>query len=565
MVMARRLLGVVAASAISVTAATSYTGTAPFAYSVTWSPPLLGLNLRGADAGVAGDVFSAGRGFVRSSRAVYTFAVNTLDYKVSLRGYEEKSDEYYDARDKVHERAAKRLLRLCEKNRGFYIKAGQFIASMQQVPKQFVSTLSVLQDKVSFWSFKDMEVVFLEEFGKDVQELFASFNEQPIAAASLAQVHRAVLKDGQEVAVKVQYPGLQEQFSTDIATMAVLSKALAWLFPDYQFEWLVPEFEKGSLKELDFIQEADNAERSAKSFAHKQGVRIPRIFRELSTRRVLTMQFMEGCKVDDISSLEKAGVDPKEVAASLVDIFAEMIFCHGFVHGDPHPGNLLVYRDPSRSGKHNFDIVILDHGLYRDLDEKFRENFCRFWRALVLLDEDEILETGRNLGAGQYARYLPVIFTGRGISSKASFGQGMTPEEQKVMREEVRRFTMGDVSEWLQGLDREFLTVLRTDGLVRSIANRLGASRKERLMAYVKNAVLGLSLQHPGEPSLYEQGFIAYTRAKLDYVHLRFRLEVYELLFAAYKWYGALYRQLAQLYDKLSLGRTKTPISMIAS
>lgn len=394
---------------------------------------------------------------------------------------------------------------------------------------------------------------------------FGSFDEQPIAAASLAQVHRAFLKDGQEVAVKVQYPGLQKQFATDIATMAVLSKALAWLFPDYQFEWLVPEFEKGLLKELDFIQEADNADRTAKSFAHKQGVRIPRIFRELSTSKVLTMEFMEGCKVDDISSLEKAGVDPKQVASLLVDIFAEMIFCHGYVHGDPHPGNILVHRDPSRSGKHNFDIVILDHGLYRDLDEKFRTNFCRLWRALILLDGDEILETGRNLGAGQYARFLPIIFTGRSIESKSSFGQVMSPEEQKVLKEEVRRFTMGDVSEWLQGLDREFLTVLRTDGLVRSIATRLGATRKERLMAYVKNAVTGLALQHPGEPSFYEQGLLAYARAKLDYAHLRLRLEIFEFLFAANKWYGALSRQVAHLYSKLSLSRAKTPIVMVAS
>nr|XP_024393504.1 uncharacterized aarF domain-containing protein kinase 1-like isoform X3 [Physcomitrium patens] len=530
MVTVRRLLGVVAASAISVTAATSYTGTTPYAYPITWNPQLASSKLRLNDSiGPVADVFSAGRGFIRSSRAVYAFAANSLDYKISLRGFDEKSDAYYDARNKVHLRAAKRLLRLCEKNRGFYIKAGQSVASMHQVPKEFVSTLSVLQDKASFWSFKDLEVVFLEEFGKDVKELFEAFDEQPIAAASLAQVHRGFLKNGQEVAVKI--------------------------FPDYQFEWLVGEFEKNVVRELDFTQEADNADRTAKSFAHNRNVRIPRIFRELSTKRVLTMEFMEGCKIDDIKSLEKAGVDPKEVASLLAAIFAEMIFCHGFVHGDPHPGNLLVHRDPSRSGKHNFDIVILDHGLYRELGEKFRTNYCRLWRALILLDADEISETGRNLGAGQYARYLPVIFTGRAISSKSSFGQLMTPEEAKVLKEDVRRFTMGDVSEWLQGLDREFLTVLRTDNLVRSIAYRLGATRKTCLMAYVKNAVSGLSLGHPGSPDLYEQGLLAYTKAKFDYANLRIRLEFFEFLIAAYQWYGALSRLKARIYCNLSLKR----------
>jgi len=167
--------------------------------------------------------------------------------------------------------------------------------------------------------------------------------------------------------------------------------------------------------------------------------------------------------VDDVDSLEKAGIDPKQVASLLVDVFAEMIFCHGYVHGDPHPGNILVHKHPSRSGKNNFDLVLLDHGLYRELDENFRSNYCRLWRALILLDPDEIQQAGRNLGAGEFARYLPVIFTGRVMTSKTAFGQTMTPDEQKKLKEEVRRFTLGDISQWLEGLDREFLTVLRTE------------------------------------------------------------------------------------------------------
>ncbi|XP_059065544.1 uncharacterized protein LOC131857287 isoform X2 [Cryptomeria japonica] len=115
---------------------------------------------------------TACQGVVRSSRAVYTFTVNTLDYKYSLRGYDHKSEDYYRVRSQVHLRAAKRILKLCESNKGFYLKAGQFVASMQHVPKEYTSTLSTLQD-------------------------------QPIAAASIAQVHHATLADGQEVAVKV--------------------------------------------------------------------------------------------------------------------------------------------------------------------------------------------------------------------------------------------------------------------------------------------------------------------------------------------------------------------------
>jgi aarF domain-containing kinase len=103
-----------------------------------------------------------------------------------------------------------------------------------------------------------------------------------------------------------------------------------------------------------------------------------------------------------------------QVAQELVEIFAEMVFCHGYVHGDPHPGNILVHKHPGRKSP-NFDIVLLDHGLYRDFDESFRLSYCRLWRAIVLLDSDELQEAGRQLGAGEFTRYLPIIFTGRGM------------------------------------------------------------------------------------------------------------------------------------------------------
>jgi aarF domain-containing kinase len=116
----------------------------------------------------------------------------------------------------------------------------------------------------------------------------------------------------------------------------------------------------------------------------------------------------------------------------------------------------------------------------------------------------------------------------------------MSAEEQKVLKEEVRRFTMADISNWMEGLPREFLTILRTDGLVRSISNKLGASRRSRLIAYVKYAVAGLAIEIRGEPSLQAQGWLVYTRAQLDYIYLRLRLEVFDLVYKASILYGAL-------------------------
>ncbi|XP_059065543.1 uncharacterized protein LOC131857287 isoform X1 [Cryptomeria japonica] len=146
---------------------------------------------------------TACQGVVRSSRAVYTFTVNTLDYKYSLRGYDHKSEDYYRVRSQVHLRAAKRILKLCESNKGFYLKAGQFVASMQHVPKEYTSTLSTLQDQAIPYQIEAIKHVFVDNFGKDLSEIFVTFDEQPIAAASIAQVHHATLADGQEVAVKV--------------------------------------------------------------------------------------------------------------------------------------------------------------------------------------------------------------------------------------------------------------------------------------------------------------------------------------------------------------------------
>ncbi|CAM6127033.1 unnamed protein product [Calypogeia fissa] len=512
-----------------------------------------------SDGGTFSSVLAAQQGFLRSSRAIYTFALNSYDYKYSLRGYDDKSPEYYEARSEVHKRAAKRLLELCEANKGFYVKAGQFVGSLQNIPKEYLATLSVLQDHARSRPFQAIERVLVTELGKEVLDIFAEFDQEPIAAASLAQVHRAVLKDSKKVAVKVQYPQLQEQFQMDMKTMTFLSKAVSWLFPDYQFEWIVPEFEKNLSKELNFIMEGQNAERTARNFENNDHLKVPHIFWDYTTERILTMEFMDGCKVDDIECLKKAGVDPLQVAELLVEVFAEMVFSHGFVHGDPHPGNILVHPRNGR-GKRNFDLVLLDHGLYRELDDRFRVDYCRLWKALILLDPNEMEKAGDRLGAGKYYRYLPVIFIGRPIGSKGQLGKGMTPEERASLRSEVQHFTMGDISELMEGLPRDFLTVLRTDGLLRSITHKLGAQPRMRLMANAKYAVMGLVLEHRVGPGRESQGLQAQAKALYDYANLRIRLEIFELSYKFGLLYGSLLHHLQFFYGMTigKLSKTKT-------
>ncbi|XP_059451679.1 uncharacterized protein LOC132182448 isoform X4 [Corylus avellana] len=453
-------------------------------------------------------------------------ACTVVDYKYSLHGLPVDSDEYLRKLNEVHLRSAKRMLKLCEANKGFYVKAGQFVAAMRQVPKEYSSTLSSLQDQAVPCHFKAIKQVLISNLGHDLSEIFLSFDEQPIAAASIAQVHRGILKDHQEVAVKVQYPGLEQQMKLDTSTMSFISKYIAWLFPDYRFEWLVTEFAETISSELDFIQEAKNSERTARNFKNNDFVKVPRVFWEFTTSQVLTMEFCRGHKVDDVEFLKEMGINPTKVAKALVEVFAEMIFIHGFLHGDPHPGNILV----SPEGRNGFTLVLLDHGIYKQLDEGFRLDYCELWKALILLDPNKIQQLGEHFGVGKYAKYFPLIFTGRTIDSKSALGRGMSGEEKKNLKQELKYLKMEDISSFMESLPPDFCRILRTDGLLRSVISKLGASQRVRLLAYAKYALYGLSpkLNHQSDSTV--KVLLSRFKTNVSYLRLRLVLDVLELL-----------------------------------
>ncbi|ONI14909.1 hypothetical protein PRUPE_3G015600 [Prunus persica] len=402
-------------------------------------------------------------GVNRSSRAIATIAFTAVDYKFTLHGLSVDSDEYRQKLSEVHRRSASRIRKLCEVNRGFYVKAGQFVAALRQVPKEYSLTLSSLQDQAVPYHFKAIKEVLIRNLGPELSDMFLSLDEHPIAAASIAQVHRGVLKGHQEVAIK--------------------------FFPEYRFEWLVSEFVESISLELDFIQEARNSETTANNFANNKWVKVPRVFWDLTTHQVLTMEFCTGQKVDDVEYLKERRIHPMKVAEVLLEVFAEMIFIHGFLHGDPHPGNILV----SPEGQNGFSLVILDHGIYKKLDEGFRLDYCQLWKALILLDSKNLQRLGERFGVAKYSRYFPVIFTGRTIDSKSALGKAMSVEERRNLKQELKSLKMEDISSFMESLPSDFLTILRTDGLLRSIVSKLGAPQRVRLLAYGKYALYGLS------------------------------------------------------------------------
>ncbi|XWS75348.1 hypothetical protein CRYUN_Cryun01aG0078900 [Craigia yunnanensis] len=486
------------------------------------------------------------QGVLRSSRAIFTIAVTVADYKYSLYGLPKDSDEYRRLLSEVHLRSAKRMLKLCEMNKGFYVKAGQFVSSLRQVPNEYSLTLSSLQDQAVPCDFKVIKEAIISNLGQDLSEIFTWFNEQPIAAASIAQVHHAMLKDNQEVAIKVQYPGLEKKMKLDTRIMNFLSEFVAWFVPEYRFQWLVSEFTERVSLELDFIQEAKNSETMANNFKNNKIVRVPHIFWDLTTKQVLTMQFCSGHKVDDVEFLKGMKINPEKVANVLVEVFAEMIFIHGFLHGDPHPGNILV----SPEGQGDFSLVLLDHGICKKLDEEFRLEYCQLWKALILLDSKMIQHLGERFGVGKYSRYFPIIFTGRTIDSKSGLGKGMLVEEQKKLKQDLKALKMEDISSFMESLPSNFLIILRTDELLRSIISKLGASKRLRLLTYGKYASLGLSQKL--NPSSDFKLVVLYTRliGNIEYIHLRLAVGLMELSL----WMGKLKQYLTNFYRMMRGG-----------
>ncbi|WOL03925.1 hypothetical protein Cni_G12645 [Canna indica] len=471
-------------------------------------------------------ISSAANGVIRSFRAIYTIGFVVVDYKYSLHALTPYSSEYRMKLSEVHLRSAKKLRKLCEANKGFYVKAGQFVSSLRQVPKEYTSILSSLQDQAIPYQFKDIEDVIARNLGKDLSKIFLAFDKQPIAAASIAQVHHGILINNQEVAVKVQYPGLEQQMKIDITTMSILSKTVSWIFPDYRFERIIQEFERAISLELDFVQEAKNSERAARNFKNNNIVRIPGVYWDLTTNSILTMQFCSGHKVDDIEFMRDSNINPREVAKSLMEIFAEMIFVHGFLHGDPHPGNILVCPE----GHGGFSIVLLDHGIYRELDESFRLDYCELWKALILLDAKKIKVLGEKFGVHKYSKYLPVIFTGRTIESKSALGTQLSNEEKKLLKQELHSLKMDDISSFMESLPSDFFSILRTDGLLRSIISKLGAPRHVRLLAYAKYALYGLETHQDVDHGLTVTSTVSRLKANMSYFQLRILLEFLALI-----------------------------------
>jgi aarF domain-containing kinase len=373
-----------------------------------------------------------------------------LDYKINFRAH----PLLVTSIEALHARNAERVFNLLSTNGGLYLKIGQAIAMQSAIlPPEFQKMFSKMFDDAPQNEWREVEKVIREDFGKSPEEVFGvSFIGEPgkglmektaRASASVAQVHWARLPDGREVAIKIQKREIARQVGWDLWAFKVVARAYTWWF-DIPMYSLVPYISERLMLETDFENEADNAEEMKSLVAGESRLRgrvyVPEVYRELSSKRVMTAEWIEGVRLWDKEGItnrwqggwhrgspgaggatlppipkSNTSVDPKvpehapknpllkpdrsiwrgkdgkgglgvSIKTSIVDLFSAQIFLWGIVHCDPHPGNIFIRRLPNGQP----EVVLIDHGLYIRMDPKFRHQYALFWKSLLAFDNKTI-------------------------------------------------------------------------------------------------------------------------------------------------------------------------------
>jgi predicted unusual protein kinase regulating ubiquinone biosynthesis (AarF/ABC1/UbiB family) len=277
---------------------------------------------------------------------------------------------------------------------GLIIKLGQFISSRVDIlPKEYTDVLSELQDSVAP---VDSEIILKrieEESSGPIDDIFTALNPVPVAAASLGQVHKAILKNGETVAVKVMRPGIEETVTLDLSTLKVLiafARRFTKIGKFVDLKEVYQEFEEVIIDELDYKKEANNIEKFRENFLEFPGVSVPKVYEELSTSKFIVMEFIDGVKINEINKLEAFRVNKKKVASILFLSYLKQIMEDGFFHADPHPGNLLVKNDGT--------IAYIDFGMVGYVSDPMKESMFKLALSIYLKDAGGIVEAFDDLG-----------------------------------------------------------------------------------------------------------------------------------------------------------------------
>lgn len=421
------------------------------------------------------------------------------DYRQTLnKKYKDRAEEQEELRQ-CHLRSAHRVLVALQENGGLYIKLGQHLSSIILLPPEWTNTMKPLQDQNTPTPLPELEAMFRSETGRTFSEAFSEIDAKPIGVASLAQVHRAVDRQtGQQLAIKLMHPQVERFSQVDMQTVNVLVRWVKRAFPDFEFTWLAEEMNENMPLEMDFRHEAGNSRRAAEDFAQyrKTSVYIPKV--PWVYKRVMAMEFVDGRRPDDLQYLSDHHIDRNRVSQELSRAFSQMLYMHGFFHADPHGGNVLIRPAPKGSkSPFNFEVVLLDHGLYFDISQELRTNYARFWLALLSKSTPSVMAERRRLAKSianiddDLYHILESAITGRsglegsdsnnpngvgGGKRKSSLldldsGSEMTDEEQEHIRKTVmeKEGLFIDILKVLRQVPRRMLMVLKLNDLARSL------------------------------------------------------------------------------------------------
>jgi len=269
-----------------------------------------------------------------------------------------------------------------------FVKMGQILSTRPDLlPVDFIHELAKLQDNVPTFPFSDVKKVIESELQRPLEDIFQKFDETPLAAASIGQVHRARLDDGEEVAVKVQRPDIRKIIEVDmeiILHIAMLMEKYVEGLDIHSPTQIVKEFARTLEKEIDYTIEASHMERFSWQFTNDMTIYVPKVYREATTSLVLTMEYIDGVKVSDVDISENEDLDRKEIARRGAELIMKQIFIHGFFHADPHPGNIFILP--------NNIICYLDFGMMGRVNRQTRDKFIDLVTAVIHRDEAKTVD-----------------------------------------------------------------------------------------------------------------------------------------------------------------------------
>lgn len=462
----------------------------------------------------------------RTVKSFYVLLRIGFDYKF-------KFNEKHDIAA-LHEVNADRLFNLLNDNKGLYIKLGQNIANQAAIfPKAFQEKFSKLYDSASQDPWEKVDGILKEELGPDYQDQFNYIEKTPIASASIAQVHKGELKTGEKVAIKVQHYYIARQIDADLMTYKLFTKIYEYFFEipvSFSSNYIAEHMKE----EVDFNKELDNGNRVTKLIADDDflynKIHVPKNYSNLSTKRVLTAEWCEGVPLIFYDKL-KDQFSTKKIMKYYLELFSKMIFQWGFVHSDPHPGNLLVRNNKSTGIQ---ELVLLDHGLYVEFSESLRHEYCTLWKSLFELNDKELKRIAINWGIGseQSDMFASFSLLKPYHKTKENLGKMSNFERQEFMKENFKNFFKNT-----EKFPLELIFLGRTMRMIQ-LLNQKYRAPVNRINLFTKEAVRGYYLN---EPNIKAPGFWYRLERTLRYSIFILIMSISDLAFYTSKFSQAVF------------------------